>query len=442
MMETRLFPEPEPISPHAKEAELKRILASKYFARAPKRRLFLEFTSDHALRGEGDKLNEYLVGVEVYERGTEFDPHQDPIVRVQAYEIRRALKTYYEAEGKNNPLRVELPLGQYAPLFTRAKTETGTSLAPPIPEEPRAEAGSPASAHWQIILLVCLGLACAALGLLFARERTISRRPIAASTLPEPDQWLWKPFFSTASQPLVVVSSSPTLRLVAGQENAKILADAYEIPKSKLPQFRDTPHFRELKSFSFVPSTADYTGIGEALGLASLLKLFASHGSMIRVKPSRLADYREIQSSNTILLGGANQWTNRVLHASQHFSTSLAEGVITNANPRADEQAVYAPKFDPATGELVRDYALIVMLPNHAKEKRVLRLDGLYTQGTEAAAEYVSSVEGLGELHKALLSASRDRKSLPLSFEALLSVPVENHVPGGASLVAVRVIAE
>ena len=101
-----------------------------------------------------------------------------------------------------------------------------------------------------------------------------------------------------------------------------------------------------------------------------------------------------------------------------------------------------APRFDPVTNRLTQDYALILMSPNHSREERLLLLFGLYTQGTEAAAEYVTNIERLAELHKALIAATADKKTSPPFFEALISVPVENYVPGSASLVAVRALTE
>jgi len=443
LMETRNSSESDPVTLHERQAELKRVLDSKYFFRAAKRRLFLELVSDRASKGEGDKLNEYLIGVEVYDRGSDFDPQQDPIVRVQAHEIRRALKSYYEAEGKENPLRVELPLGQYAPLFTRVRAERAGSPAPAGAEQTSVSPAAQKPTRWHVVLPVCLGLACVVLGLLLVRERALSHRPPAAKpALPEAAEWFWKPFFSPGSQPLVVVSSDPALRLATRQESARTLRQAYAIPKSKLSGFQDTPHFHELETFAFVPTTADFTGMGEALGVASLSRFLVGWGAAVHVKPSRLADYTEIQANNTIMLGGANQWTSRALPSPQVFSPSISEGVITNRSAGPGEQAVYAPKFDPETGVLVRDYALVVMLPNRTKEERLLRLDGLYTQGTEAAAEYVTNPESLAELRQAVLTASPDKKHVPAFFEVLLSVPVENSVPGGASLVAVRLIAE
>ncbi len=45
------------------------------------------------------------------------------------------------------------------------------------------------------------------------------------------------------------------------------LAALHEIPKSSLPEFRDTIHFRELKRFVFVPSLTDFTSVGESLAV-------------------------------------------------------------------------------------------------------------------------------------------------------------------------------
>jgi hypothetical protein len=437
-------PEPDPLTLYEKRGELKRVFESKYFAKAPKRRRFLEFTSGLVFVGEEGKLNEYLIGVEVYERGADFDPQQDPIVRVQAHEIRRALTNYYQEEGKNSLVRVELNPGNYAPVFRRVKFDAEEQATPAVPGEATAANFKPRPTRWQYAIMMFLGLACATLGVLFVRERFLSRqlpesRAFAAAP-PESEEWFWKPFLMQGSQPLVIVPTSPLLRLGTAGDNPETLREGYAIPKNKMPEFHDTVHFRELKNFIFVPTTTDYTGIGEAIGLLSLSRLFASQGTMIRVKTGRLTDYAEIQGGNTIMLGGGNSWTNRVFVNPPGFSVS--GGVFKNNAPGPAEPAVYAPKFDSVTNRLTQDYALIRMGPNHNKQERLLLLYGLYTQGTQAAAEYVTNVERLAELRKALLAASPDKKTIPPFFEALLSVPVENSVPGGASLVAVKIIPE
>src|SRR4029077_6810368 len=100
-----------------KREELRRVLESKTFASSPKKTKFLEFVAEQTLLGNGDKLNEYLIGLEVYKRGTDFNPQKDPIVRVQAHEIRRLLKKYYEENGNGGPVRIDLPPAHDVPLF-------------------------------------------------------------------------------------------------------------------------------------------------------------------------------------------------------------------------------------------------------------------------------------------------------------------------------------
>ena len=62
----------------------------------------------------------------------EFDPQVDPIVRVEAGRLRRALEHYYLTAGKNDPVRIEIPKGGYVPTFqtvqtARSRAETPTS---------------------------------------------------------------------------------------------------------------------------------------------------------------------------------------------------------------------------------------------------------------------------------------------------------------------------
>jgi hypothetical protein len=443
-MESHNPPESDSLTLYEKRSELKRILESKYFSKAPKRRRFLEFTSGQVFLGEESKLNEYLIGVEVYERGSDFDPQQDPIVRVQAHEIRRLLKNYYEEEGKNSLVRVELHPGQYALVFRRVKIDSERPATSPAQGESRAASFKRLASQWQYAVMVFLGLACTTLGLLFVRERYFSRQPTVsralAAALPESEEWFWRPFLVDGSQPLVVVPTPPLLRLGTDGDSPRTLEDGYAIPKNKMPEFRDTVHFSEMRSFTFVPTTTDFTGIGEALGLLDLSQLLTGQGIMIRVRTGRLTDYKEIQGGNAIILGGGNTWSNRVFVSAPGFY--VGKGVFKNNAPGSTEASVYAPKFDPVTNRLTQDYALILMEPNHTKQERLLLLYGLYTQGTEAAAEYVTNPERLAELRKALVAVSPDKKSPPPFFEALISVPVENYVPGAASLVAARIIPE
>jgi TolB-like protein/Tfp pilus assembly protein PilF len=101
-------------------AELDKILASEGFANADSLSRFLRFVVDQSLAGQGDRIKEYVIGVQVFGRGESFDPRVDPIVRVQAGKLRNKLKEYYEAAGAGDAVTIELPKGTYAPVFRAA----------------------------------------------------------------------------------------------------------------------------------------------------------------------------------------------------------------------------------------------------------------------------------------------------------------------------------
>ena len=418
-----------------KRDELRRVLRSKHFANSPKKTRFLEFVAEQTLQGNGEKLNEYLIGVEVYERGGDFNPQRDPIVRVQAHEIRRLLKKYYEGEGKDSPIRIDLPSGHYVPVFSRTAPQEMNAAAN------LAEALQPAVPRRYLALILILSILCLGLSAVVVTgwlNRRSAYTEARAQELPENLKWFWNPFLSTEQGPLITIPNHPLLRAAHDGDSAETLARGHEIPKAKLPEFRDTIHFHELKRFIFVPSLSDFTSVGETLGTVRLCEMFYSVGQKCRVQQSRLVNLEEIKGDNAILLGGNQAWSGRVFLNLQGFL--FQSGVILNRNPQPGERAVYKPEFDPVTNHLTRDYALVLMLPNEIRERRVLLIYGIYTQGSQAAIEYLTNPERMAELRAALLKLSADHKTIPQFFQLLLTTTVENAVPGTTSLVAVRII--
>ena len=168
-------------------------------------------------------------------------------------------------------------------------------------------------------------------------------------------------------------------------------------------------------------------------------ELFARAGQKCRLQQSRLVTFEEIKQGNAILLGGNQSWSGRVFLNPEGFR--FQAGVILNKHPRPGEKPLYKPEFDPVTDQLIRDYALVLMLPNERKENRILLIYGIYTQGSQAAIEYLTSSQRLPELRRALAGLSLDHRTPPPYFQALLETTVENYVPGKTSLVAVRVVS-
>ena len=104
-------------APAAIPDQLERILDSAEFRASDKQRKFLSFVVDETLEGRASQLKGYTIAVAVYGRPEGFDPQVDPIVRVEAGRLRRALERYYLTAGKNDPVHIKIPKGGYVPTF-------------------------------------------------------------------------------------------------------------------------------------------------------------------------------------------------------------------------------------------------------------------------------------------------------------------------------------
>ena len=108
------------ISAEDARRELDAVLHSPAFERSERLQKFLQFVCELTLHGEGSKINEYLIGSQVFQRGSDYSPNEDSVARrSQAHALRRRLQEHYEKEGQTSPFRIELPVGRYVPVFRR-----------------------------------------------------------------------------------------------------------------------------------------------------------------------------------------------------------------------------------------------------------------------------------------------------------------------------------
>jgi adenylate cyclase len=119
---------PQP-SVDAVREELERLLASAEFVASDRLKEFLRFVVEHRLAGRADALKAYTIALEVFGRDSTFDPQTDPVVRMEASKLRRRLDRYYLGAGQDDPVRIDIPKGGYAPTF-RYRTDTSGIVAP------------------------------------------------------------------------------------------------------------------------------------------------------------------------------------------------------------------------------------------------------------------------------------------------------------------------
>lgn len=129
--------------------ELRRVLGSPNFATSDRNRRFLEYVIEETLAGRATRLKAYNIATTVFGRPDSFDPQLDPVVRMEAGRLRRALERFYLLEGDAVSLRIAMPKGGYIPEFRQARSdeqqagETTTIGTPSIFVAPFEAIGDP-----------------------------------------------------------------------------------------------------------------------------------------------------------------------------------------------------------------------------------------------------------------------------------------------------------
>ena len=93
------------------------LLESDMFRRSPQMERFLKLVVERSLLGHPEELKEYVLGRDVFNRGEDYDPRADAIVRVEAQRLRRKLREYYESHASADLVLIDLPAGSYVAVF-------------------------------------------------------------------------------------------------------------------------------------------------------------------------------------------------------------------------------------------------------------------------------------------------------------------------------------
>ena len=397
-----------------------RVASSRNFKSSPRLRDLLLYVAECAIRDAPEDATEQQIGMKVFGRSPGYNSSEDSIVRSNARLLRQKLAAYFETEGADEELRIDVPKGHYLVVFTSrpspvippspviVKNAGIDALEPtetPDTSSPARARVLPRSRSW--LLWLGMGLVLSAVGVFAFSQLSSSRinRSVAA---------LWRPFLS-GDPPLLIYS------------NGVFIGDSKSgMRYATLQELQSPPVNGHLIDH--------YTGIGEADGVYELTRLFDSAHATFILKRSHLVTWDEAKQRNLIFIGSpAENLAVQALPSAAEFtlfSSPEASGYHNN-HPRPGELANYVRPEHPLT----RDYAVISFLPGMQSGKNIMWLSGLTTLGTQAAVEFASRPDGAAELLKA--ARGPDGKVRP--FEALLETTIIGGVPLEVRLITIHV---
>jgi hypothetical protein len=105
---------------------LERVRTSQTLSGSEKLVQFLSFVVETTLSGNARHLKETIIGISVFGRTPDYDPKSDCVVRSQAWRLRSKLNEYYQTEGAEDTLIIDVPRGCYVPTFVRRDPPAGT----------------------------------------------------------------------------------------------------------------------------------------------------------------------------------------------------------------------------------------------------------------------------------------------------------------------------
>ncbi len=368
--------------------QLDRILASPSFKHSRRHTQFLRFVVEGALSGRHFEFKERLIGIEVFGRPSDYDLAADAIVRGAAVELRKRIAQYYAEPDHASELRVELPLGTYAPVFYwpnpahKEKQDLAAfedqinaveeALSPPANHAQRDDAGAVSALSMRMIAVVTgCAIVFVAIGAFFAARSFMTHSPQRSLDA------FWAPLMNEGNSITVCVGD--------------------------LNYMFETPPLNKVLE---VHPTADNL-LNPNAG-AALLRVGIILGSRGKRTTLRFADRTELndlRQQPVIFIGGMNNpWTQRILAGMRFRLLSTpskpygTDGTLTDEkNPALKTWSV---ALEAPLSSITRDYSLVTRMNDPLTGEPVLILCGLGPYGTAAASEFVSDPNYFSEFSK------------------------------------------
>lgn len=270
-------------------AYLDSLLAAPQFAAAGRRGQLLQYLVQHTLAGDADKINEYALGLEVFDRPPSFDPRIESVVRTEFSRLRKRLKDYYADEGRLDPIAIDFPPRSYVATF---EFRDATAVLPPAPSpQPQQPPAEPAGSALRFapVLIVPILVAIAAGFILWKHQPPAALKP--------------------SINAIVVL---PFADYSSNHQDEYIADGMTEELTNDLAQWRDLRVVARTSAFAFKGKGEDVRSIGRQLGVDAVLEgSFTRQGNQVRITAqlNRAADgYHlwshsyETQSDNLLAL--------------------------------------------------------------------------------------------------------------------------------------------
>jgi hypothetical protein len=429
-----------PLDDKAKQVillELERILKSQPFRTSGRSKQFLSYVVHNSLNGRFENLKERTIGVEVFQRNQEYATGDDPVVRVNAGEVRRRLEQYYYTAPIDTPVRIEIPIGSYVPEFrwtSKADAEEGRAHAPDphFTYEP-ADAGNPAavqprkSRRW-IWLAVASGCALTLAAIFIVTGYRHQKQTESAADL------FWSPVFNS-SRPVLICLAKPVVYRPADdlyEQYARSHPGTFQTIFQRLDEELPLDPNDKLAWKDIHVSPEFGLATGDVYAGFSIASLLAQMGKASALRIGNNCSFEDLRDSPSVVIGAYNnRWTMQMA-SNLHFAFQWDPA--TGYSPRIKENIPSGSVWIAESGPDLKysvDYGIVTRLVDSDTGKLLISIGGLRAAGTQAAGELISDPQYLAE---ALRTAPNDWSKR--NMQIVVETKVTDTIPGPPQVVA------
>lgn len=434
---------PQVADPHAKDspplnasereqvqAAIQEILISSSFSSSSQNQSLLRYVVEHSIAGDEALLRERVIGKEVFHRPADYEPGEDPVVRIRVADLRKRLAIYYQAHPSASP-RISIPVGGYRAAFEfLAPPRQEEAAVPPASEIVPArleteQQGSAPTVHVaqdqprrnrQVILT--LGIVFAVV-FAFLGIRFYAARPHGAV------QQFWSPLLTTNSPVLLSVGSNAVYRLSEGFSDNYV--KEHHLEASGMEFFPTLDPHQTVDSIGLRPAPDSFVALGDVAAVAELTRTLTGLNKPQQIRFSNDISFAEVRSNPTVSIGGFNNQMTREFTKKLRFTLTSRNRIDDHLNP--GQSWLLNASIDSHDTE---DYALITRLLAGNATGPFLSLAGMGQYGTLAATDFVCDEESIKKL--AQVAPNWQHQNL----QAVLRIKVVDYKAISTEIVAVH----
>jgi hypothetical protein len=405
--------------------ELERVLSSATLRSSDHLRRLLGYIGYKSLAGEDGGLKEFTIGVEAFGKPADYDPQADPTVWVLASKLRHKLDEYYRTEGTGDAVRIELPKGHYRVIFRVAEAQ-----AAPVPQDSAAQVRRLRRA----CSLLALGFAAALLLALY-RHGAAGRNPVISasggSAWTRELELIWRPYL-TGRRRILITLGTPLFTKFSGGffRDPRLNTWAEAEPSDRLKSVQ-----KALGS-PYASPWHNFTGVGEATASFLLCKLLLTRTAGLSLKRSAAFSWEDLVAHNVVFLGSP-KFNPQLKDIPFEEDFVIEGGSLRNLRPRPGEPAKFPEIWTPSHAALLEDHALITRIPGSQGRGEIMVLAASSTEGTWAAAQFVTDPLHARDLIAKLRGAPGE---LPEAYQVVIRGRFKDQVPIDTSYVTHRVL--